>query len=193
MSARLGGVKGFTLLELLIAMAIFAIMATMAYGGLKSVIDTRQATQARAMRVRQLQQTLYLLNEDLLQALPRTIRDELGDDEPAFRGSNGPELLSLTRAAPALLQDSERSRLQRVSYRFESGQLYRLVWSTLDRTQQSQPLRKHLLDADGVQIQFFGSEWVGSWPASGSGLPKAVEVVFSLSGLGDIRRGFWIR
>lgn len=193
MNARPSRIKGFTLLELLIAMGIFAIMATMAYGGLKSVIDTRQATQARATRVRQLQQTLYLLNEDLLQALPRSIRDELGDDEPAFRGGNGQELLSLTRAAPELLTDSGRSRLLRVSYRFESGKLYRLVWTTLDRTQQSQPLRKHILDADGVQIQFFGSEWTGSWPLSGGAVPKAVEVIFSLSGLGDVRRGFWLR
>lgn len=193
MNARLGRVKGFTLLELLIAMGIFAIMATMAYGGLKSVIDTRQATQIRATRVRQLQQTLYLLNEDLLQALPRSVRDELGDDEPAFRGGNGRELLGLTRAAPELLTDSGRSRLLRVSYRFESGKLYRLVWTTLDRTQQSQPLRKHILDADDVQIQFFGSEWTGSWPLSGGSIPKAVEVIFSLSGLGDVRRGFWLR
>jgi general secretion pathway protein J len=186
-------VYGFTLLELLIAMAIFAIMAGMAYGGLKTVIDTRQATQARAARVRQLQQALYLLNEDLLQALPRSVRDELGGDEPAFRGGNGLELLSLTRVAPELPGDGGRGRLLRVSYRFESGKLYRLVWNTLDRTQQSQPLRKQILDADGMQIRFFGGEWVGSWPLSAGAIPRAVEVEFSLSGLGEVRRGFWLR
>ena len=90
--------RGFTLLELLIAMAIFAIMAVMAYGGLKTVLATRQAVTERAAELRQLQQTLQLLNEDLLQALPRSIRDELGDPEPAFIGGRSQLLLSLTRS-----------------------------------------------------------------------------------------------
>lgn len=193
MNKRFNRAGGFTLLELLVAMAIFAIMAVMAYGGLKTVIDTRRATQAKAAQLRQLQQALYLLNEDLQQAVSRPVRDELGGGEEAFRGGNGRELLSLTRAVPTLPPDGGRSRLQRVGYRFESGKLYRLVWNTLDRTQQSRPLRKRILDADGVQIQFFGSEWTGSWPLSAGAIPKAVEVIFSLSGMGDIRRGFWLR
>lgn len=193
MNARGVGDKGFTLLELLIAMAIFAIMATMAYGGLSTVIDTRQATQGRAEQVRQLQQALYQLNEDLQQAVPRPVRDELGDHEAEFRGGNGQELLSLTRATPELLPTSEASRLLRISYRFESGKLYRLVWNVLDRTQQSRPLRKRILQADAVHIRFFGSEWTTNWPVASGGLPKAVEVTVGLSGLGEIRRGFWLR
>ncbi|MCQ8131101.1 PulJ/GspJ family protein, partial [Methylomonas rivi] len=71
MNKRFNRAGGFTLLELLVAMAIFAIMAVMAYGGLKTVIDTRRATQAKAAQLRQLQQALYLLNEDLQQAVSR--------------------------------------------------------------------------------------------------------------------------
>ncbi|MHB8746444.1 MAG: PulJ/GspJ family protein, partial [Gammaproteobacteria bacterium] len=36
--------RGFTLLELLVAVGVFAVMAVMAYGGLKSVLDSRKQT-----------------------------------------------------------------------------------------------------------------------------------------------------
>ncbi|PPD29628.1 MAG: type II secretion system protein GspJ [Methylomonas sp.] len=184
---------GFTLLELLIAMAIFAIMAAMAYGGLKTVLDTQHATADRAAELRQLQQALQLLNEDLLQALPRPIRDELGDPEQAFIGGRSELLLTLTRATPELSPTSQGSRLQRISYRFENGKLYRLVWNTLDRTQQTQATRKLLLNAENMDVRFWGAEWTSSWPVSGAPLPTAVEIVFKLSSLGEIRRGFWLQ
>ncbi|MCQ8103507.1 type II secretion system minor pseudopilin GspJ [Methylomonas sp. SURF-2] len=185
--------RGFTLLELLIAMAIFAIMAGMAYGGLKAVLDAGRATRGRAEQMQQLRQALYLLNEDLQQAVPRAVRDELGDLEDEFRGGMGRELLTLTRATPELLPNNTASGLLRVSYRFESGVLYRLVWHTLDRTQQSRPLRKRIMEAEALQIRFFGADWSTSWPVAGAGLPRAVEVTLNVPGLGRIRRGFWLR
>ncbi len=185
--------KGFTLLELLIAMAVFAIMATMAYAGLKTVIDTQQATSSRAVQIRQLQQTLQLMNEDFLQVTPRTVRDELGDAEPALRSGTGETLLSLTRVKPELLTSGEHNRLQRIGYQFERGTLYRLVWNTLDRTQQSQPKRKKLLEAESVEIRFLDSEWVSGWPLAGGAIPRAIEVIFKLNGFGQVRRGFWLQ
>lgn len=185
--------KGFTLLELLIAMAVFAIMAVMAYAGLKTVIDTQQATRARAAQIRELQQTLQLMNEDFLQVAPRTVRDELGDAEPALRGGpGGNTVLSLTRLKPELLTRGEHNRLQRIAYQFEGGGLYRLVWNTLDRTQQSQPKCKKLLEAEGIEIRFWDTEWTSGWPVAGGAIPKAMEVIFQLNGLGQVRRGFWL-
>lgn len=183
---------GFTLLELLIAMAVFAIMATMAYGGLKAVIDTQRNTAQRAQQMQELQFALFQIGEDLLQAVPRSVRDEFGDPEMAFSGGNPGPLLTLTKTAPDFAPGGAANRLQRVSYRLESGALYRLVWHTLDRTQQSQPLRKRLLSTDRISVRFWGEDWSGSWPAAGSALPKAVEITIVLDGLGEIRRGYWL-
>jgi len=185
--------RGFTLLEILIAMAVFAIMASMAYAGLSAVLDARQGTAKRSESIARLQQTLYLLNEDLTQAVPRSIRDEFGTDQLAFSGGNGEDLLIFTRSVPDWAQTSARSRLQRISYRIENGSLYRTVWTLLDRTQQSQSRRKKLLSAENVEVRFLGEEWGGSWPAGGGALPKAVEVSFTLAGLGDIRRVFLVQ
>lgn len=185
--------SGFTLLEILIAMAVFAIMAAMAYAGLGAVLNARESTEKRSEILAQWQQTLYLLNEDLTQAVPRSVRDEFGSNQPAFRGGLGDELLTLTRNAADWPQASARSQLQRVSYRFENGVLYRQVWTILDRTQQTQSRRRELLNAENAEVRFYGEEWGASWPMGGGGLPKAVEVKISLAGLGDIRRMFWVR
>lgn len=185
---------GFTLLEILVAMAVFAIMAGMAYAGLRTVLDSRRATEARAATLAQWQRFVFTLNEDLSQALPRTVRDELGSVEPAFSGGNDGDLLQLTRtvgdwsAVP-----TSRGRLQRVAYRLEADGVYRQTWTVLDRTQQSQPRRRRLLAADRMTLRFYGEEWGSVWPAAGGVLPRAVEAGASLPGLGDVRRVFTVR
>jgi len=190
-SHKLG--RGFTLLEILIAMAVFAIMAAMAYAGLSAVLETKQGTDKRSETIAQLQQTLYLLNEDLTQAVPRSIRDELGSEQLAFIGGKGDELLTFTRSVPDWSASSTRSQLQRVSYRMENGTLYRQVWTILDRTQQSQFRRKKLLSAESVSVRFYNVDWLDNWSAGGSAMPKAVSLNLSLAGLGEIKRVFLVQ
>lgn len=185
--------KGFTLLEILVAMAVFAIMAGMAYAGLHTVLETRNSTETRAESLAQWQRLVYTLNEDLTQAMPRGVRDELGSEQLAFSGGNDGKWLTLTRGVADWSGQMQRSRMQRVEYRLEADGLYRQVWPVLDRTQQSQPRRRKLLSAEQIELRFYGSEWVSVWPAGGSGLPKAVEVSLQLPNLGNLRRVFTVR
>ncbi len=182
--------RGFTLLEILIAMAIFAIMSVMAYSGLRVLLEARAATALRSERLAELQITLYLLGEDLAQAVARPVRDEYGSQESASRGGNNGELLTLSRSVPAWSAYPTGSQLQRVSYRFEQGSLYRLAWTTLDRTQQSEYRRRKLIDLEGIHLRFFDEDWSDSW--SSSYAPKALEIVFTINGLGAIKRLFFI-
>ncbi len=185
--------SGFTLLEILVAMAVFAIMAGMAYAGLHTVLETRSSTEARAESLAQWQRFVYTLNEDLAQAIPRGVRDEFGSEQLAFIGGNDSRLLTLTRSVADWSGQSMRSRMQRVEYLLEADGLYRLVWPVLDRTQQSQPRRRKLLTAEKIELRFYGGEWGSVWPASGGGLPKAVEASVQLPDLGDLRRVFTVR
>jgi general secretion pathway protein J len=184
---------GFTLLEILVAMAVFAIMAGMAYAGLHTVLETRNSTEVRAESLAQWQRFVYTLNDDLAQAIPRGVRDEFGSEQIAFIGGNDATLLTLTRSVADWSGQSARSNLQRVEYRQEADGLYRLVWNVLDRTQQSQLRRRKLLTAEKIDLRFYGSEWGSVWPASGGGLPKAVEARVQLVNLGDLRRVFTVR
>lgn len=181
---------GFTLLEILIAMALFAIMSVMAYSGLRVLLDARAATSIRSERLAELQITLYLLAEDLAQIIARPIRDEYGATQIATRGENDGELLTLTRSVPTWSSYQTGSRLQRISYRFEKGILYRMAWQTVDRTQQTEYRRRKLIELEKIQLRFFDEDWTDNWLSNQA--PKAVEIVFTIKGLGDVKRLFYI-
>ena len=72
--------QGFTLLELLVALAVFAVLSTMAYGGLRSVLQTQRQTEEAAIKLHKIQQAIFYLEKDLLQVVARPIRDEFGTD-----------------------------------------------------------------------------------------------------------------
>lgn len=196
--------QGFTLLELLIASIIFALMAVMAYGGLANVMDNSKASKQALLRLKQLQQTVSILNRDFSQLVPRPIRDEYGNPQPALTaGNNIDNLIEFTRGGrnspPVLL----RSSLVRAAYRFEENELIRLHWPQLDRSQNMEPKQTVLIDnIEDVSIRFLdqNNEWQQEWPslnttapsgspgAAASPQPIAIEIVLQLNDWGDIRR-----
>lgn len=186
--------RGFTLLEILIALSVFAVMSMMAYAGLAAILKAGEATKPRSEKMAQLQTTWYLLNEDLSQMINRPIRDEQGDKEPAFDGGKGNEILVLTRSVP-IWTVMPQNGIQRVSYRFENGALYRQIWTLLDRTPETQFRRKKLIDAERVEINFYdenSKSWL-PYVSTKAGVPKALEINIELKGLGIIRRSFLVQ
>jgi general secretion pathway protein J len=182
--------RGFTLLEILIAMAVFAIMSVMAYSGLKVLLDARESTALKSVQLAELQTTLYLLNEDLVNSVNRPIRDAYGAEEMAMHGGLDGEVLTLTRSVPAWSPYQSGSPLQRVSYRLEKGGLYRAVWTIIDRTQQSEYRQRKLLEVEQLNLRFFGLDWADYWSANVA--PRALEIIITVKGLGEIKRLFFI-
>ena len=183
--------QGFTLLEILIALAIFAVMSMMAYAGLAAVLDARASTVPRAQQLAQLQTTLYLLNEDLSQVINRPLRDQLGSSEPAFSIGRGNEILVFTRTVPSWSTNSSENNLLRVSYSLEKEALYRRVWTIPDRTQQTEYRRRKLLVTQGVTIKGFSAK-TKTWGEIVGEIPLALDVSFKLDGLGSVHRTFLI-
>jgi len=70
--------QAFTLLELLVALAIFAIIAIMAYAGLNTILTARQQTDQHATQLAHLQLTYLWLGRDIEQLMKRAIRDQYG-------------------------------------------------------------------------------------------------------------------
>ena len=192
-SVKFSGQQGFTLLEILIALAIFAIMSMMAYAGLAAILDARASTVPRAQQLAELQTTLYLLNEDLSQIINRSIRDELGTTEPAFSVGRGNEIVVFTRTVPAWSNDAGTNSLLRVSYSLEKDVLYRQVWSLPDRTQQTEYRRRKLMTAKSVVLTKYNPS-TQTWEpfTGGGGIPTALDISFNLDGLGTIHRSFLI-
>lgn len=157
--------RGFTLLEVLIAIAIFGLIGIVSSQLLLRVLHAQQLSEARADRLADLQRSVALFERDVMQAADRPIRDEFGDPQPALVLDLG-TTLELTRHGWSNPLQLPRSELQRVAWELdEEGRLQRSFWTVLDRAEDSAPVRQtlltdvrslemHLLDADG-----------GSWPS----------------------------
>jgi general secretion pathway protein J len=192
--------RAFTLIEVLVSLAIFAILAALAYGALGQTLDSAELLNDRMDRLQALQRTMRLLSEDLQQLSPRPIRDELGDSfGPALdTGFDSGFALELTHGGwsnPVVLP---RSTLQRSAYRIEDDELIRYHWTVLDRTLANEPLSVTLLDGvESVLFRFLqaNGEWTEQWPPldrpgplGARVRPRAVEVLLTLTNEGEIRR-----
>ncbi len=194
--------KGFTLLELLVAVAIFALLGVGSYRLLATTIATRDAAQQHDAALMQLQKAMTTLNRDISQAIARPVRNEYGDAVAALILKNNS--LDLTRTGwPNPLQQA-RSQLQRIHYELNAkGELVRLSWSQLDRERGAKPQQSILLkNIDTMQIKVYSANGglVQEWPAfqsqatnnaaALSELPRAIEITVNVKPWGEIRRYF---
>lgn len=195
---------GFTLLELLVAVAVFAILSAMAYGGLRNVIDNSRQTDTAMQRLQQVQLAMLNISRDFTQLAQRGIRDEYGNSLNYVQTGIGTDVfIEFTRGGRRNPAELLRSHLQRVAYKLEENTLSRLHWPHLDRTQEMQPYESVLLeDVENADIRFLdnNNEWHNEWPPlDAAGLPgetgailTAVEVTLELQDWGELVRIFQV-
>lgn len=192
--------RAFTLIEVLVAMAVFAVLAAFAYGTLSQTLLSAEILSERMDRLQALQRTMRLLTDDLQQLAPRPVRDELGDNlrpalDTGFQSGFAIELTHSGWSNPVVLP---RATQQRAAYRIEDNELIRYHWYALDRTFSNEPVSVALLDGvEGLQFRFLvdDNEYSDQWPplnrpgALGARQrPRAVEVTLLLEDEGEIRR-----
>jgi len=192
---------GFTLLELLVAMAIFAILGTLALSGYTELQQQSEYAEQRLERLREVQRAMQAIAQDLAQIEPRPIREPLGETLiPAVIATDSIEYgLQFTRSGWSNTAGLSRPTLQRVGYRLDGEGFWRDHWPVLDRTLAMEPTRVKLLGkVRSVRFRFMNAtrEWVDRWPVSdGTNVagserlrPAAVEIVLDLEDWGEIRR-----
>lgn len=192
--------SGFTLLELLVTMAVFAVFSVMALGGLNNFLTQQALVNEELARLDQLQRAMRTLTNDLGQAQPRCVRDELGLSREAsfLADGRGEFLLRFTRGGWRNPAGLARGTLQRVQYRLDDNTLLREYWPTLDRVLGLEPRSEILLDdLDELRLEFLdeGDRWQSLWPplrAGGSSTceqrPRAVRITLELAGWGELQR-----
>lgn len=171
--------RGFTLIELMIAILIFAMISTAAYKLFDSVSRAQQVTDGILDHLGQMQRALVVIEKDLFQIAPRPIRDEFGDRQKAIQapGQNG-ELFEFTRFGWRNPLKKIRSDLQRVAYNLEDGELIRYYWLMLDRAPDPVLIRQVLMgDVVGVRLKFMDEKkrWQSTWPPKNQGQPQLVQ------------------
>jgi general secretion pathway protein J len=192
--------QGFTLLELLVALAIFAVIAVMAYSGLDTVLTARSQTEQHATQLAHLQKAITWLGRDIEQYIERPIRDQYGDNQLSLQGTNSQ--IELTRAGWRNPAQQQRSSLQRVAYHLENQTLSRSYWWVLDRAQDTHPIQINLLNnVVNLQLRYLDKSlrWHEQWPPSDFSttntntlpiIPKAIEVTLTVNEWGRITRLF---
>jgi general secretion pathway protein J len=189
---------GLTLIELLIATAVFAMVGVMVYGALFSVLDSRKATDRQAQRLAAVQYAVTRLTDDLRQVVDRPVRAQVPTEgAPLFTPTDGVRVLTLTRGGRPNPANQLRSSLARVHWVLdEDDRLLRAVGVHADTLPGSSPQRRLVLkDVESVELRFLdaGSRWQERWPplntAAGTiPLPSAVEFTLNLADWGEIVR-----
>lgn len=188
---------GFTFIEVMVSIGVFAVIATICYATLSQYLRVRDGVETHRRALQELQRAFTLVERDLRFAVDRPVRDEYGEPEPAFLlnaiGRAG-ELFRITVSEPDIGSPG-RTRLRRVAWRLDDGALYRDSWQVLDRVQDSEPTSRRVLenvavvdvvvyewrDEDGVR-QILDGELAA--------LPFGAEILVSMDNDRDYRRLF---
>lgn len=196
---------GFTLLEILVAIAIFAIIGVASSALLASVIDRNELSDARFNQLEKLQRAMIVIERDLHQAIKRPIRvdGELNKNVMVGGVASGSDAdgIGFVRSGwhnPQFMLP--RSNMQYVAYRLQDNQLQRVYGNHVDNVIGFEPKVRVLLEqVDDFQVEFFVKsegapddqrDWNESY--QGTVLPRAVAVIITTESFGEIRREFMI-
>ena len=195
--------SGFTLLELLVAISIFALISAIAYGSLARFMSDRARLESEHEFWQSLSIVFVRFEDDLSQTRERRVRDLIGAPQPAFRGqptdtrATGQPSLEFIRGGVFSYASTTRSDLQHIGYRLVEGTLKRVIWPVLDQGTQTTPMEIPLLkNVEEFRVRFYTPSgiWIDEWPANGIEdiLPRGVEIKLTLTGRGEFTRLFLV-
>jgi general secretion pathway protein J len=210
--------RGFTLVELLVALFITAILFAMGYSALSQALNSRKEVDEQAKRLGDVQQALRTMEQDFELLQPRPVRDLLGTgyqgalyvNQNKTTGTSAPlssatqqglAMLSLTRGSWANPAGLPRSDMQRVSYLLRDDKLIRQYTPELDTTGAATIEERELLDkVEALSFRYMDDSlgWSDQWPTPillrgpATDLPRlrplAIEITLRLKDWGTLLR-----
>ena len=189
--------KGFTLLEVLIAIAIFSVISLSSFTIFDTVLSSEESSRSRTDRMNEFQRAFLLIERDLTQIARRTIR--INGEEPLddFLHTDGASFLSEEQSIgfvrggwtnPGLLLP--RSDVQSVAYQLKDNTLERLHYNFVDAVVGQEPKTRILVKAvNNITFEFYdGKAWKKEW--QGKTIPLAIAIEIDTEDYGLIRRQF---
>ena len=183
---------GFTLVEVLVALAIFALIASAGVGLLSFAIDNRLAVRDASERTAAFQRARALMRADLGQAAPRRVRGADGAPQAAFE-LGGEALFAVTRRGWINPGEARRASMQRVEYRLVEGRLERRVRERLDGARPAEP-QVLLENVESAQVTaILDGDPIADWrPVQNRPLPDAVRIDLTLEDYGPVSQLFLV-
>ncbi|HCL60687.1 MAG TPA: type II secretion system protein GspJ [Acinetobacter sp.] len=184
--------KGFTLVELLVAIAIFAVLSALGWKVFDYIIQTKDRNAVHEQRLSQLQDTYQQILRDTVQAVPLTANIN-GDIQPALVLQNGRFNFSKTGVTDPLEEGISPDERVEYQYRADEQKLYRLKYRNLNQTGRDQPESSVLLsDVEQFQIVVLNPNEMTQWPDSSfdlnqvdqkQRLPKGIKINLMVNGV----------
>ncbi|PLV62584.1 type II secretion system minor pseudopilin GspJ [Erwinia sp. B116] len=173
--------QGFTLLEMMVALAIFSVVGLVGYQLLQGMLRNGEQLKEHSSRLNDEVRIIALLSRDLAQAaIPAHPAQVPAGDVPFFTSNHDEERLRLTRRNWLNPLQTQRSSLQRVAWRFSAGTLTRVSLSDGQTGAQFSGI-------SSLQLRFWaGGSWHTDWPATHS-LPEAIEVTLTMQPWGEFK------
>ncbi|MEM8844231.1 MAG: type II secretion system minor pseudopilin GspJ [Pseudomonadota bacterium] len=190
--------SGFTLIEVVIALAVFAVVGTLAFSGLNAILKWQANLNNQTNQLQAVQLTLKYLERDINQIMSRTTRDQFGDSQPALL-SDGENELNFTYSGWRNPTGLSRSNIQRILYRIDdNNNLVRNSWNRLDGAIIEDAREVILIkEIENIQWEFIdtNSNDQDQWPpltaeANTTLMPRAIAVNLNVSPFGEINRIF---
>ncbi|EGU35891.1 general secretion pathway protein J [Vibrio ichthyoenteri ATCC 700023] len=189
-------IAAFTLIEVLVAMSIFAFLAVGAQQVLNQIYRSNAISQERSDRLKTLQRTLVFMDNDFRQMALRQMRTN--GEEPNTKlvewgdyllDSDGKGVMLPRSGWHNPAQQFPRGEVTKVGYRLKDNQLQRVWWRYVDTPTAQEGMVMPLIDqVETFDMRFFdGKQWLKQWDKT-MVLPKAVQVSLTFSDYGDIER-----
>ena len=170
-------------------MVIFTIMSTLVFGGLSSIVKSREATTLELNTLTNMQVAFAIIERDVRQAVNRSSRNIAGEKIPAFMGSNSDDrFLKLIRLRKSNKLQFNNMPLERVYYSVEESTLFRHTWKVIDIAVEGLPIKFAILkNISKVSVAFLNQKlaWKPTWTSEkkliiGEELPRAVKITLEM-------------
>ncbi|MBS0368702.1 MAG: type II secretion system minor pseudopilin GspJ [Proteobacteria bacterium] len=192
--------RGLTLIELMVALAIFAILGVLSYRALSEVATSRDRLEANFERWRAIGRSMQRIDTDLLQAVAPGEQRGMPGGVPALSSTSTPAMI-LGRSANGggpefqFLRLDDSRGVRRVGFRLVDGRLEWLRWS--GRELLGEPSVEPLLDnIRDLRWRFlYNNNRLDAWPPGDrrAALPDAVILELDLPDVGTITRMIALR
>ncbi|WP_130802691.1 GspJ family type II secretion system protein [Acinetobacter ihumii] len=168
--------SGFTLVELLVAIAIFAVLSALGWKVFDYLVKTRDRNSQHEQRLFILQDAYQQILRDSLQIIPLTANMN-GQIRPALSLNNN--VLQFSKAGVTDPLQQGLSPYERVEYRYDAVQklVYRLKYPDLNLPNHVQPQSSILLkNVEQFQISLLNPQPLTQWPDASVDLSQSANL-----------------